>query len=174
MNAKPESPHVHGVASCNGFGAELDVGNEAVRSRGVRQRRGCDFEDVVALQELFIDSFMTTSGWQIDGYTLMISSASHVWTFEALKAVEAAQIANEHGPQEFALLAKHGIEPLEGRFDAKAIEGPANSVIIFRADSEEASRAFYDDPEYADAKKLRRSITSNATMITAPSFRPTD
>ena len=39
----------------------------------------------------------------------------------------------------FPLWAKHGMEPLVGHFGAKAIEGPANSVILLRANSEEAS-----------------------------------
>ena len=55
---------------------------------------------------------------------------------------------------------------------ATALEGDADSVVVLRADSEEALRGFYDDPGYAGPKALRHSITSGADMILAPGFTP--
>jgi hypothetical protein len=39
-----------------------------------------------------------------------------------------------------------------------------------RAESEDALRAFYDDPDYAGPKALRQSITANVNGIIAPEF----
>lgn len=75
-----------------------------------------------------------------------------MWTVEALRAVEAARIADEYSPQVFPLLAEHRIEALVGDFGATAIEGPANSVIILRSALEEALRASTTHPEYADGE----------------------
>jgi len=101
---------------------------------------------VVALQELFIDSFMTTSGWQIDGYTVMISDVSDVWTFEALKAVEGAQIANEYRPQVFPRCAEHGIETPGRPLRRHGHRGAGNQRHHPPRGFAKPFRAFDDDP----------------------------
>ncbi|MGH9186292.1 MAG: DUF1330 domain-containing protein [Acidimicrobiales bacterium] len=78
----------------------------------------------------------------------------------------------DYVPQVLPLLEKHGIEILAAHFGASAVEGNADSVIILRAESEDALRDFYDDPDYASPKALRHSITSNPNMVVAPEFTP--
>lgn len=88
------------------------------------------------------------------------------------KVADVDKYVGEYVPQVMPLLAKHGIEVLAAHFGATAIEGGADSVILLRAESEEAFRSFYDDPEYADPKALRFSITSDRNMVAAPEFAP--
>ena len=72
----------------------------------------------------------------------------------------------------FPLLGKHGIEVLAAHFGASAVEGSADSVVILRAESEDSFRNFYEDPDYADLKALRHSITSGPNLVIAPEFTP--
>lgn len=85
---------------------------------------------------------------------------------------DANRYLSEYAPQIGPLLERHGIEVLVAHFGTTALEGPANSVIVLRAESEEALRSFYDDPDYAQPKALRHSITSNANGVIAPEFTP--
>ena len=78
----------------------------------------------------------------------------------------------EYVPPVLQLFEKYGIEVLAAQFGASAIEGSANSVIILRAESEDAFRNLYDDPDYAAPKALRHSITSNPNLLVAPEFTP--
>lgn len=78
----------------------------------------------------------------------------------------------QYVPDVLPLLQKHGIEVQAAHFGASALEGSADSLVILRADSETAFQEFYDDPDYADLKALRQSITSNADMVVAPAFAP--
>lgn len=86
------------------------------------------------------------------------------------KVADVDRYVGEYVPQVMPILEKHGIEVLAAHFGATAIEGSADSVIMLRAESEEAFRKFYDDPEYADPKALRWSITSDRNMVAAPEF----
>lgn len=76
----------------------------------------------------------------------------------------------EYVPHVAPLLQKHSIEVLVAHFGATALEGDADSVIVLRAESEDALHAFYDDPDYAGPKALRQSITSHANGVIAPEF----
>lgn len=78
----------------------------------------------------------------------------------------------EYVPQVTPLLQKHGVDVLVGHFGASAIEGRANSAIVLRAESEDALREFYNDPDYAGPKALRQSLTSNSNAVIAPEFAP--
>lgn len=78
----------------------------------------------------------------------------------------------DYVPKVLPILAKHGIEIMAAHFGAEAVEGDADSVIMLRADSEKAFRDFYDDPDYAEPKALRLSITSGGNMVVAPEFAP--
>ena len=78
----------------------------------------------------------------------------------------------EYVPPVLQLFEKYGIEVLVAQVGASAIEGSANSVIILRAESEDAFHNFYDDPDYAAPKALRHSITSKPNLLVAPEFMP--
>jgi uncharacterized protein (DUF1330 family) len=88
------------------------------------------------------------------------------------KVADVDKYLSEYVPQVIPLLAKHGIKVLAAHFGATAIEGGADSLIVLRAESEEASRNWYDEPEYAEPKALRFSITSDRNMVVAPEFTP--
>ena len=73
-------------------------------------------------------------------------------------------------PQVMPLLEKYGIEVLVAHFGATAIEGSADSLVILRVESEEVWQTFYEDPDYADLKAFRHTITSQSNMVLAPEF----
>lgn len=86
------------------------------------------------------------------------------------EVVDLDRYVGEYVPLVGPLLEKHCIDVLVGHFGAAALEGTANSVVVLRAESEDALRAFYDDPDYAGPKALRQSITANVNGIIAPEF----
>lgn len=88
------------------------------------------------------------------------------------KVADVDAYVGSYVPRVMPLLAKHGIEVLAAHFGATAIEGGADSVILLRAESEVAFRSFYDDPDYAEPKALRHSLTSERNMVVAPKFMP--
>jgi uncharacterized protein (DUF1330 family) len=88
------------------------------------------------------------------------------------KVADVDKCIGDYVPQVMPLLEKHGIEVLAAHFGATALEGSADSVIVLRAETEGAFRDFYDDPDYAGAKALRFSITSDQDMVVAPEFAP--
>jgi uncharacterized protein (DUF1330 family) len=88
------------------------------------------------------------------------------------KVVDVDKYLGEYVPQVMPLLEKHGIEVLAVNLGVSAIEGSADSVVVFRAESEGNFSAFYNDPDYAGAKELRKSITSDQNMVAAPEFTP--
>ena len=90
------------------------------------------------------------------------------------KVADVELYVRDYIPQVMPLLQKHGLEVLVAHFDATALEGSADSLIILRAESEEALRDFYDDPDYAGPKALRQSITSEANLVLAPEYAPPD
>lgn len=86
------------------------------------------------------------------------------------KVADVDKYVGEYVPKVMPLLQKHGIEVLAAHFGAKAVEGSADSLILLRAGSDAAFTAFYNDPDYADPKALRLSITSGGNMVIAPEF----
>lgn len=73
------------------------------------------------------------------------------------------------------LLQKHGAEVLVAEYDAQALEGEARSVyVVLRFRSEEAARAWYNDPNYAPVKKLRLDSCANRNAVIAKQFVPPD
>src|SRR5215212_4601581 len=80
------------------------------------------------------------------------------------KVADVDKYIGDYLPQVAPLLQKHGIEVLAADFGATALEGSADSIVVLRAETEGAFRDFYDDPEYAGAKALRLSITSDQHM----------
>ena len=84
-------------------------------------------------------------------------------------------------PQEFqsypaavmALLPTHGGEVLASDVHAHVLEGEARTMnAIVRFPSKEAALAFYADPEYQEAKRVRQASTANITMVLVEEFEP--
>ena len=74
-------------------------------------------------------------------------------------------------PQVLPLLHKHGGEIVVADYKAQALEGEARGVtVVLRFESEDAVRAFYDDPAYASVKKIRLDSTTNGTAVIAKEF----
>ena len=72
-----------------------------------------------------------------------------------------------------ALVEKHGGRYLvRGGFDA-VIEGEVDfdRLVVLEFDSVEKARAFYDDPEYVEVRKIRHA-NSVSTMILASGYEP--
>lgn len=86
------------------------------------------------------------------------------------KVADLDKYVGEYMPEVGPLLEKYGIEVVVAHFGATAVEGSADSVVILRAESEDALRNFYDDPDYAGLKALRQSITLDQNMLVAPEF----
>ena len=76
-------------------------------------------------------------------------------------------------PQVLPLLQKHGAEIVVADRGAQALEGQARGVtVVLRFESEDAARAFYDDPAYAPVKKIRIDSTHNGSVVIAKEFVP--
>lgn len=57
-------------------------------------------------------------------------------------------------------------------FDAESLQGnPPGGVTIVRFPSEEAARAFVNDPEYQPVKKIRLDLTTDASAVFVPEFK---
>lgn len=69
-------------------------------------------------------------------------------------------------------LAKYKAEVIVAEFAAKPLEGdPAKGVVVLRFPSEEAIQNFLGDPDYQPIKKVRMSLTKNASAVMAPEFK---
>ena len=87
----------------------------------------------------------------------------------------------EYVPPVLQLFEKYGIEVLAAQFGASAIEGSANSVVILRAESEDAFRNLYDDPDLRGPEsaspldhyepELARGARVHATRLTTAAQR---
>jgi uncharacterized protein (DUF1330 family) len=70
-----------------------------------------------------------------------------------------------------ALLPKYGGEVLASDTNGYAIEGqPRRMNAIVKFPSREAVLAFYDDPEYQEAKRIRQQAAANITMVIVEEF----
>lgn len=80
--------------------------------------------------------------------------------------------SNEYIPGVMPFLAKYKADVLAADFEATPLQGdPARGVVVLRFPSEQAIRDFLDDPAYQPLKKLRLSITVNASAVMAPEFK---
>lgn len=69
------------------------------------------------------------------------------------------------------LLMTHGAEVLTAAQGVNAVEGTARTNnIVLKFASEEAARAWYDDPAYEPVKQIRLDATENGTALIAPEF----
>ena len=71
------------------------------------------------------------------------------------------------------LLAKHGAEVLVADTGAQALEGDKRSAyVVLRFESEEAALAWYNDPDYAEVRKMRVDSSANTALVLAHQFVP--
>lgn len=76
-------------------------------------------------------------------------------------------------PGVLPLLEKHGAEILVADMDVQPLEGEKHGVyVVLRFDSEEAARAWYDDPAYEPVREIRHSSCDNNHMVLAQGFVP--
>lgn len=70
------------------------------------------------------------------------------------------------------ILARHGGEVIAATFEAEVLQGnPPDGVVVARFPSEEAVRAFVNDPEYQPLKQIRIELTKDASAVLAPEFK---
>ncbi|HYF33363.1 MAG TPA: DUF1330 domain-containing protein [Chitinophagaceae bacterium] len=82
------------------------------------------------------------------------------------------QTFSQYPPSVLPILKKHGARVLSSDTSATVVEGEAkmmNALVEFP--SEEAVWNCYNDPEYADIKKIQLSSTINGTMVIAKQFQ---
>ena len=78
----------------------------------------------------------------------------------------------EYIPGVMPFLAKYKGEVVVAEFETEPLQGdPPKGAVVIRFPSEQAIRAFMDDPEYKPLKDLRISITTAANAVMAPEFR---
>jgi uncharacterized protein (DUF1330 family) len=70
------------------------------------------------------------------------------------------------------LLRRYGVELLVADPEPVALEGPPHVTVVMRFPSEQAARAFYEDPAYAPVKDIRVKSTRNASIVLARAFTP--
>lgn len=74
-------------------------------------------------------------------------------------------------PGMMPILMKYGPEILVADYGATALEGQCRGVnVVIRFATEEALKAFYDDPDYRPFKELRLRSTANSTLLVAKEF----
>ena len=79
----------------------------------------------------------------------------------------------EYIPAVMPFLAKYNAEVLAADFAATPLQGdPASGVVVIKFPSEKMIQDFVNDPAYKPAKDLRLAITTNASAVMAPEFKP--
>jgi uncharacterized protein (DUF1330 family) len=68
-------------------------------------------------------------------------------------------------------IAKHDGEVIVASHDAEPLQGdPPKGVVVLRFPSEQAIRAWVNDPDYKSMKEVRLALTTNANAVLAPEF----
>jgi len=76
-------------------------------------------------------------------------------------------------PGVLPLIAKHGGEVVVADFQADHLEGEKRGVhVVLRFASEEAARAWYDDPGYEPVRGIRHATCTNNSLVVATEFVP--
>jgi uncharacterized protein (DUF1330 family) len=76
-------------------------------------------------------------------------------------------------PGVIPLLQKHGAEVLVADREAETLEGRAAGVnVVLKFPSEEAAKAWYNDPAYQPVKQIRLNSTKNGYAALAKEFKP--
>ncbi|HXH61969.1 MAG TPA: DUF1330 domain-containing protein [Fimbriimonadaceae bacterium] len=74
-------------------------------------------------------------------------------------------------PATVPVLMKHGGELVVVDTDVRPLEGEKRTeYVVVKFPSEEAAMAWYNDPDYAEAKALRMRVCSNGNMVIAKQF----
>ncbi len=69
------------------------------------------------------------------------------------------------------LLIKHQAEIIVADYETQTYEGkPLGCVVVLKFPTEENARAWYNDPDYSDVKKIRLNSTSNGYLSLAKEF----
>ncbi|WP_322544770.1 DUF1330 domain-containing protein [Rhodococcoides fascians] len=78
----------------------------------------------------------------------------------------------EYIPGAMELINKHGgaVVGLAPQLTKVEGEPSAQTGVIIAFPTEDAFKAWYDDPDYAPLRELRHSITSTRTMVGVPEF----
>jgi uncharacterized protein (DUF1330 family) len=85
--------------------------------------------------------------------------------------IDDPETFRKYPPLVAALLPKYGGEVLASDTNAYVVEGTARKMnAIIRFPSREAVLGFYNDPAYAEAKRLRQRSTSNVSMVIVEEF----
>ena len=87
--------------------------------------------------------------------------------------VEDAKAYEAYVPMVMPVLQKHGAELIAADQGTRSLEGQGGAMTaILKFESEEAAMAWYNDPDYAPALKLRLSATTNGIGLLANEFVP--
>lgn len=100
--------------------------------------------------------------------TQMIMAVYYINSYDITDAEEF----QKYPPRVRPLLEKYGAEVLASDTEAVRVEGQApqmNAIIKFP--SMEAALQCYNDPEYAEIKKIRHRSTKNCTMTLVKEFK---
>lgn len=77
----------------------------------------------------------------------------------------------EYIPGTGPLLGRYGGEMVAVTLEAEAVQGdPPGAVAIVRFPSDEAARAFVNDPDYLPLKGIRLETTSGSSAVLVPEF----
>lgn len=87
--------------------------------------------------------------------------------------VDPAEFQN-YPPIVLALLPKYGGEVLASDPSGLLVEGSMRTMnAVIRFPSKEAALGLYNDPDYQEAKRIRRASTRNVSMVLVDEFRRT-
>ncbi len=78
----------------------------------------------------------------------------------------------EYIPGTGRILAKHQGEMLAVSLNVEVLDGnPPGAIVVLRFPSEDAVRAFANDPEYQPLKKIRLEVTTDSSAVLLPEFQ---
>lgn len=80
--------------------------------------------------------------------------------------IDDADAYQAYPPAAMPSIGASGAEVLVADYASEAVEGePGHVTIVLRFPSKEAARAWYDSPEYAEAKPLRLAHTTGVCVL---------
>jgi uncharacterized protein (DUF1330 family) len=90
----------------------------------------------------------------------------------AQTVTDLEKFGQEYVARVMPFLAKYRAEVLVADLHAKPLQGdPPKGIVVLRFPSEQAIEDFLGDPDYQPIKKVRLSLTTNATVVMAPEFK---
>jgi len=85
--------------------------------------------------------------------------------------VTEQQAYEDYVPGMMPILMKYQPEILVADYGARSLEGDCRQVnVVIKFPTEEALKAFYNDPDYRPFKELRLRTTANSTLLVAKEF----